>query len=296
MCMQDLVKSNCCFFIQITAYQSYRVCDFWVHPGRNYNWCPSHFRKVGHSREQSRKQEASWAEDVRESGKGAGESKAEKESQLCVVEIPPAGKGGSAKKRLHNRWRTPARFFLPKNRSLGGYPLAPISIGWKLTQEFTAPSILLDFQGGSDDRASACNVGNRGSIPGSGRSAGEGKGYPLQCSCQENPMDGGAWWATVRGVAKSQTQLGDFTFTFFPSLSCTYRLCFSIYSLRELCGSWKSSEAKTKKDKQRAFGWDNGSWVSQAPRVMTERKMSWVCQCFQFISFWKKGISRVRVN
>ena len=120
MCMQDLVKSNCCFLIQITAYQSYRVCDFWVHPGRNYNWYPVHFRKVGHSREQSRKQEASWAEDVRESGKGAGERKAEKESQLCVVEIPPAGKGGSEKKRLHNPWRTPARIFLPKNRSLGG--------------------------------------------------------------------------------------------------------------------------------------------------------------------------------
>ena len=120
MCMQDLVKSNCCFLIQITAYQSYRVCDFWVHPGRNYNWYPVHFRKVGHSREQSRKQEAFWAEDVRESGKGAGERKAEKESQLCVVEIPPAGKGGSEKKRLHNPWRTPARIFLPKNRSLGG--------------------------------------------------------------------------------------------------------------------------------------------------------------------------------
>ena len=43
---------------------------------------------------------------------------------------------------------------------------------------------------------------------------GEGNGTPLQCSCLENPMDGGAWWAAVRGVAKSRTRLNDFTFTF----------------------------------------------------------------------------------
>ena len=43
---------------------------------------------------------------------------------------------------------------------------------------------------------------------------GEGNGNPLQYSCLENPMDGGAWWATVHGVAQSQTQLSDFTLTF----------------------------------------------------------------------------------
>ena len=47
----------------------------------------------------------------------------------------------------------------------------------------------------------------------------EGNGTPLQYSCLENPMDGGAWWAAVHGVAKSRTQLSDFTFTFhFPAL------------------------------------------------------------------------------
>ena len=51
---------------------------------------------------------------------------------------------------------------------------------------------------------SACSAGDRGSIPGSGRSPGEGHGNPLQYSCLENPMDRGAWWATVHGVAKSQ--------------------------------------------------------------------------------------------
>ena len=52
------------------------------------------------------------------------------------------------------------------------------------------------FPGGSEVKASACNAGNLGSIPGSGRSPGEGNGNPLQYSCLENPMDGGAWWAT----------------------------------------------------------------------------------------------------
>jgi len=68
------------------------------------------------------------------------------------------------------------------------------------------------FPGGSEVKASACNVGDMGSIPGLGRSPGEGNGNPLQYSCLENPMDGGAWWATVHGVAKSQTRLSNFTF------------------------------------------------------------------------------------
>ena len=49
------------------------------------------------------------------------------------------------------------------------------------------------------------SAGDTGSIPGSGRSPGEGNGYPLQYSCLENPMDRGAWQAAVHGVAKSQT-------------------------------------------------------------------------------------------
>ena len=76
---------------------------------------------------------------------------------------------------------------------------------------------LLDFPGGSDGKASAYNAGDQGSIPGSGRSPGERNGNPLQCSCLENPMDGGAWLATVHGVAKSQTRLSDFT---VPSNRC----------------------------------------------------------------------------
>ena len=50
-------------------------------------------------------------------------------------------------------------------------------------------------------KASACNAGDLGLILGSGRSPGEGNGNPLQYSCLENSMDGGAWWATVHGEA-----------------------------------------------------------------------------------------------
>ena len=73
----------------------------------------------------------------------------------------------------------------------------------------------LGFSGGSEVKASTCNVGDLGSIPGSGRCPGEGNGNPLQYSCLDNPMDGGAWWDTVHGVTKSWTQLSNLTFTFF---------------------------------------------------------------------------------
>ena len=65
------------------------------------------------------------------------------------------------------------------------------------------------FPGGSDGKASAYNVGELGSIPGSGRFLGEGRGNPLQYSCLENSMDRAAWRATVHGVTKNQTQLSD---------------------------------------------------------------------------------------
>ena len=58
--------------------------------------------------------------------------------------------------------------------------------------------------GGSDSKESACNARDPYSIPGLGRSPGEGNGSPLQYSCLENPIDRGAWRATVHGVAETQ--------------------------------------------------------------------------------------------
>ena len=74
------------------------------------------------------------------------------------------------------------------------------------------------FPGGSVGKESACNAGDLGSIPGSGRSPGEGNANPLQYSCLGNPMDRGAWRATVCGFTKSQTRLSDRAHTTFPRL------------------------------------------------------------------------------
>ena len=90
-----------------------------------------------------------------------------------------------------------------------------LSLAWEriLEDEIVAHfCILLGFPGGSEVKASACNAGDLGSIPGSGRSPGEGNGNPLQYCRLENPMDAGAWWATVHGVAKGRTRLSNFTF------------------------------------------------------------------------------------
>ena len=65
--------------------------------------------------------------------------------------------------------------------------------------------------GGSDGKASACNAGDLGSIPGLGRSPREGNGNSLQYSCLENSMDRETLSATVHGVAKSRTRLSNFT-------------------------------------------------------------------------------------
>ena len=71
------------------------------------------------------------------------------------------------------------------------------------------------FPGGSAGKESACNAGDLGSVPGLGRSPGEGNSHPLQYSCLENPMDRGDCWVTVCEVAKSQTRLS-FSFFTFP--------------------------------------------------------------------------------
>ena len=63
----------------------------------------------------------------------------------------------------------------------------------------------VSFPGGSDSKESACSEGDLDSIPGSGRSPGEGNGNPFWYPCLENPMDGGAWQATVHGITESDT-------------------------------------------------------------------------------------------
>ena len=67
--------------------------------------------------------------------------------------------------------------------------------------------ISVHFPGGSEVKNLPANAGDAGSIPGLGRYPGEGNGHPFQYSYLGHPLDRGAWWATVLGVAKSQTQL-----------------------------------------------------------------------------------------
>ena len=62
---------------------------------------------------------------------------------------------------------------------------------------------MMSLPGGSDGKESAYNAGDLSSIPASGRSPGDGNGNPVQYPCLENPMDRGAWWATVHGVTES---------------------------------------------------------------------------------------------
>ena len=91
----------------------------------------------------------------------------------------------------------------------------------------------MDFPGGSDGEESACNAGDSGSIPGLGRSSGEGNGNRLQYSCLQNSMVRGAWRAAAHGVTKSQVWLSNWHFQFLslsserPFLTLYLELFFS---------------------------------------------------------------------
>ena len=87
---------------------------------------------------------------------------------------------------------------IPGMREPGGLPSMGSHSLWPLP--------LLGFPGGSDSKESACNAGDPGLVPGSGKSPGEGNGNPLQYSCLENPRDEGAWWAAVYAVLPNTTK------------------------------------------------------------------------------------------
>ena len=125
----------------------------------------------------------------------------------------------------------------------------PLSMGFS-RQEYW------EFSGGSVSKESACNAGEPGSIPGSGRSPEEGNGNSFQYSCLGNPMEGGAWWAILRGVAMIRTRLSDFTFTFhkgkvkiftMKSLSYTIQNCLEdcyYCNLARLWDLWRDVAAE----------------------------------------------------
>ena len=107
-----------------------------------------------------------------------------------------------------------------------------------MVQYFHITLFLFLSPGGSGSKESTCNAGDLGSIPGSGRSSGEGNGNTLQYSCLENPTDIGVWWDTVHGVARSQTGLCNYHFH-FPCIRSIYKNeVFSIY--QQQIGKMKS--------------------------------------------------------
>ena len=83
--------------------------------------------------------------------------------------------------------------------------------------------LFMGFPGGSDGKESTCSAGDLCSIPGSGRSPGEGNGKPLQYSCLDNSMVRGAWWTTIHGVAKSDDDMTD---DFYSLTAILFVLCF----------------------------------------------------------------------
>ena len=83
-----------------------------------------------------------------------------------------------------------------------------------MEEKIATSGILVGFPGGSEGKASACSAGDLGSIPGSGRSPGEGNGNPLRYPCLQNPMDRGAWRAAVHAVTECQTGPSDSYFHF----------------------------------------------------------------------------------
>ena len=108
--------------------------------------------------------------------------------------------------------------------------------------------------GGSDGKESAYHSGDLGSISRTGRSPGGGSGYPLQYSCLENPMDREAWWATVHGVAKSRTHLGDWHTQKHHYLFLMWSSTLPL-NMKLLDSSHKMQEAHVKRD---------DSWVREA--------------------------------
>ena len=113
--------------------------------------------------------------------------------------------------------------------------LETLHVDFLFQSNFYWSIIALGFPGGSDGKKSACNVGNPGLIPGLGRSPGEGNGNPLQYSCLEDPMDRGAWWATVHGVTKSWTQQSGWAHT---DKYCICKMQWNIHHISKVFQVW----------------------------------------------------------
>ena len=144
-------------------------------------------------------------------------------------------------------------------------------------QLFFFSKVIYGFPSGSDGKESACNAGDLGSIPGSGRFPGEGTSNPLHCSCLERSMDRGAWQATAHEMAKSQTPLSDLHFHF---TLMTYQAARAVKPLLANAGDARDSGSIPGSERSTGGGhgnplqyscWedptDTGAWWAAAHRV-----------------------------
>ena len=121
------------------------------------------------------------------------------------------GKGPLAAEGRGKLFRRPRHTQIRAFITLQHQPLGLLCQQWFQSSTIAFNLIFTVFPRGSGSTVSTYNAADPGSIPGSGRSPGEGNGNPLQYSGLENPMDRGAWQATVHRVTKSRTRLSDFT-------------------------------------------------------------------------------------
>ena len=136
--------------------------------------------------------------------------------------------------------------------------------------------------GGSEVKASACNVVDLGSIPGLGRSPGEGNGNSLQYSCLVNSMDGGPWWATVHGVTKSQTRLSNFTsLHFFRALvmdrEAWHAAVLRVAKSRTRLRDWTELNYAEDNDRKKKDRTTHSSFSFQSLLISKPNKMLVVC-------------------
>ena len=127
---------------------------------------------------------------------------------------------------------------------------------------------------GSDGKVSACNVGDLSSIPGLGRLPGEGNGNPLQYSCLEDPMDGGAWWATYSPCDRKESDKTErLHFHFHPNLMLYLSRVFAPH----LCAFeavWSSASDLTLLRLACKVGWEQRSLTNVCEDVMWQKQAS----------------------
>ena len=135
----------------------------------------------------------------------------------------------------------------------------------------------LGFPGGSEIKASACNAGDLGSIPGLGRFPGEGNGNPLQYSCLENPIDGGAWLATVHGLQRVRHNwVTSFSLSLSPSLQLSaYALVYLCFTLVVQSQNWWCQREIMMLNHQGRRIFSRSLTLSQVPSICSHLTLMW---------------------